>query len=71
MMENPIIRNQSIDLQSKSLDWFLYDRNFRHERVKIPNTQFHIRQFPRNNFGLKLQFFLSKSAKYGNRLKLS
>ena len=27
-------RNQSIDLQSKSLDWFLYDNGFRHERVK-------------------------------------
>ena len=28
-------RNQSIDLQSKSVDWFLYDIGFRHERVKI------------------------------------
>ena len=27
-------RNQSIDLQSKSLDWFLYDNGLRHERVK-------------------------------------
>ena len=27
-------RNQSIDLQSKSVDWFLYDRDLRHERVK-------------------------------------
>ena len=27
-------RNQSIDLQSKSMDWFLYDRYLRHERVK-------------------------------------
>ena len=26
-------RNQSIDLQSKSIDWFLYDKNLRHERV--------------------------------------
>ena len=26
-------RNQSIDLQSKSMDWFLYDRDLRHERV--------------------------------------
>ena len=25
--------NQSIDLQSKSMDWFLYDRDLRHERV--------------------------------------
>ena len=28
-------RNQPIDLQSKSMDWFLYDRDLRHERVKI------------------------------------
>ena len=27
-------RNQSIDLQSQSVDWFLYDRDLRHERVK-------------------------------------
>ena len=27
-------RNQSIDLQSKSMDWFLYDKDLRHERVK-------------------------------------
>ena len=27
-------RNQSIDLQSKSLNWFLYDNGLRHERVK-------------------------------------
>ena len=27
-------RNQSIDLQSKLIDWFLYNRDLRHERVK-------------------------------------
>ena len=27
-------RNQSIDLQSKSIDWFLYDIGLRRERVK-------------------------------------
>ena len=27
-------RNQSIDLRSKSVDWFLYDIGVRHERVK-------------------------------------
>ena len=32
-------RNQSIDLQSKSMDWFLYDDGLRHERVKIPLVQ--------------------------------
>ena len=28
-----LYRNQSIELQNKSMDWFLYDRNFRLERV--------------------------------------
>ena len=28
-------RNQSIGMLCKSLDWFLYDRDFRHQRVKI------------------------------------
>ena len=27
-------RNQTIDLLCKSIDWFLYDIGFRHERVK-------------------------------------
>ena len=26
-------RNQSVDLESKSVDWFLYDSKLRHERV--------------------------------------
>ena len=30
----PIVQNQFIDLQRKSMYWFLYDRNHRHERVK-------------------------------------
>ena len=27
-------RTQSIDLQNKSMDWFLYDRDLRHEKIK-------------------------------------
>ena len=27
-------RNQSTDFQSKSVDWLLYDRDFRHKRIK-------------------------------------
>ena len=27
--------NQSIDLQSKSMDWFLYGNGLRHERIKF------------------------------------
>ena len=30
-------RNQSIDLPSKSVDWFLYDRALRHKRVNDLN----------------------------------
>ena len=32
-------RNQSIDLQSKSMDWFLYGNGLRHERVKHRNMK--------------------------------
>ena len=28
-------RSQSIDLQRKSMDWFLYDWDLRHEGVKL------------------------------------
>ena len=28
-----LCRNQSIDLQSKPMDWLLYDKNLRHERI--------------------------------------
>ena len=35
MTEAISYRNQSIDLQSKSMDWFLYDNGLRHERVNI------------------------------------
>ena len=28
-------RNQSIDLLCKSMDWFLYDNDLRHERVNF------------------------------------
>ena len=33
--------NQSIDLWSKSMDWFLYDIGLRHEKVNT-NFDFHI-----------------------------
>ena len=35
MTEAVIGRNQSIDLESKSMDWFLYDNGIHHERVKV------------------------------------
>ena len=33
-------RNQSIDLQNKSMDWFLYDIGLRRERVKTISKLF-------------------------------
>ena len=36
-MTGLLYRNQSIDLQSKSMDWFLYDNGLRRERVKCVN----------------------------------
>ena len=34
-MTGPLLYgNQSIDLQSKSMDWFLYNNDLHHERVK-------------------------------------
>ena len=30
-------RNQSIDLSNKSMDWFLYDKDIRSERVRRIN----------------------------------
>ena len=32
-------RNQSINLQSKLMDWFLYDRDLRHEQVKLNHIE--------------------------------
>ena len=40
MAEVHINRNQFIGLQNKSMDWFLYDKDLRHERVDpIINAQ--------------------------------
>ena len=43
-------RNQSTDLQSKSMDWFLYDRELHHERVKQ-------KEIGKNEIGLYLVLF--------------
>ena len=37
-------RNQSIDLPSKSMDWFLYDNGLRHKRVKNERSEICGRQ---------------------------
>ena len=38
-------RNQSIDLRSKSMDWFLYDNVLDHKRVKVKLTWHHFSNF--------------------------
>ena len=35
-------RNQSIDLQSRSKDWFLYDNSLRHKRVKGKRCSYYL-----------------------------
>ena len=44
--------NQSIDLQSKSIDWFLYHRGFHHERFKDAHSD--LRQFLATESPLKV-----------------
>ena len=39
-------RNQSIDLQSKSMDWSLYDRDFRLETAKLFSQKFRHKFLP-------------------------
>ena len=41
-------RNQSIDLLCKSMDWFLYNRDLRHERFKRVNSLKSLRQKQRH-----------------------
>ena len=42
-------RSQSIDLRSKSIDWFPYDNGRRHERVKEKQgIMLHIKLYPSN-----------------------
>ena len=51
-------RNQFNDLQSKSINWFLYDNGLRHERVKCYWTYlvyFHLAVF--NPLGLLVSMF--------------
>ena len=33
-------KKQSIDFQSKSMDWFLYDRGPRRERINTPRKEY-------------------------------
>ena len=42
-------RNESVDLQSKSMDWFLCDNGLRHERVKWSSEKKKIQKTNINN----------------------
>ena len=61
-------RNRSIDLQSKSMDWFLYDRDLRHERVNersISGSFDRIRKFPKLLFSALLMHDIRLYILYG------
>ena len=50
-----LYRNQAIDLQSKSMDWFLYDRDLHHERVNTCHRRCSEQQhFQKSNHSLYL-----------------
>ena len=42
MMDVLSYRNQSIDLLNKSMDWFLYDKDSRHERINEASVSISI-----------------------------
>ena len=39
-------RSQFIDLLCESMDWFIYDRDLRHERVNPLQTDVNLKTFP-------------------------
>ena len=43
MLVLPLYRNQSIDLQRKSIDWFLYEGNIGNEWVNHSFNSFEIK----------------------------
>ena len=49
-------RNQSIDLRSKSMDWFLYDIGLRHERVNI-SFQYPLLMLQKTSENQKIRLF--------------
>ena len=57
-------RNQSINLRSKSMNWFLYDNGLRHERVKEDSVE-PFRLIYRDFEYLKHDLLIAKLANYG------
>ena len=54
-----LYRNQSIDLLCKSIDWFLYDRDRRHERVKgVKLKQWRKKRLRHRCFSVNITKFL-------------
>ena len=53
MTESLLYRNQPIDLHSKLMDWFLYDRDLRHERVNARYKKSQELQHKSYNFRMK------------------
>ena len=59
-------RNQSLDLQSKSMDWFLYDNGLRHERVNYyQNLSSHY------NYGREFNSFMMGVPIYDYALQIN
>ena len=66
-------RNQSIDLLWKSMVWFLYDRDLRHERVNRQSVTKIVRKkcyltifhFSRHPIFTYLSVFIPKAGEYG------
>ena len=66
-------RNQSIDLQSKSMDWFLYDIGLRRQRVK-PKTNLNLSPYLNKNYMVpleSLEFHVLHSKIYGTWILVS
>ena len=53
-MKLQLYRNQSTDMQSKLMDWFLYDRDVRDKRVKPYALPHKTRMFPKPRLLQKL-----------------
>ena len=51
-------RNQSIDLQSKSIDWFLYNKDLRHKRVERVSKKLYVIHTNKTFMKLLVEWFL-------------
>ena len=65
-----LYRNQAIDLLWKSMDWFLYDNDLRHERVNSI-WDYLFKSFPRLLFKIQMlvSAFWTLSGIYGGAFR--